>query len=729
MAINYIPESRIFQLDTKQTTYQIQADSHNVLLHLYYGQKIQGTMDYMVQKYDSGFSGNPYDAATDRTYSLDTLLQEFPSYGVGDYRTGCISLVQSDGSRAADFRYVSYKIEEGPCRITGMPALYDNGGEAQTLFITLEDVATRIQVILAYTVFEDLDVIARSAKLLNNSTSPVVLERMLSACLDIPYGDWELLHFHGRHAMERMAERTPLIHGNLSIGSRRGTSSHQHNPSIILCASNTTEDSGSCYGMSLVYSSNFLADVEMDQMDQVRAVMGINPEHFSYHLQGGECFETPQVIMAYSHRGLGALSHIYHRILRHNMCRGTYKLTRRPVLINNWEATYFDCTRDKILSIARQAAELGVEMMVLDDGWFGKRDSDHSGLGDWFVNEEKMGGSLDSLVGEINQIGLRFGIWVEPEMISEDSGLYRAHPDWALTIPGRKPCRSRSQLVLDMSRVDVRDYLFGRLSTIFAGANIEYVKWDMNRSMCDIFSALSAAGQQGEVYHKCMLGVYDLLERLVTAFPHILLEGCSGGGGRFDAAMLYYSPQIWCSDDTDAIERLEIQYGTSFFYPISANGAHVSASPNHQTGRSTPLDTRGIIAMAGTFGYELDLNLLSEKEKEIVRQQIIDFKRYSDVISHGNYYRLSSPYDSTHITAWQMVSEDRCQALVSVVCTHSRANKPAAFIRLKGLNPETRYCIEGFKDAYSGSALMYGGISIPMMQGDFPARQLYLNAI
>lgn len=735
MSINFDQETRVFKLNTRRSTYQFQADKYGVLVHLYYGKKIKGDLRQLIQKYDAGFSGNPYDAGIDRTYSLDTLPQEFPSYGVGDYRVGCMGIVQSDGSRAADFRYVSHEIVAGANKPQGMPGVYDMGGEAETLKVRLQDKVSRVTVVLYYTVFEEKDVITRSVKVINGGEARVILEKMLSVCLDLPIGDWEMLHFYGRHNMERQMERRPLLHGSMSIGSKRGTSSHQHNPAIILCRPDTTEEYGECFGLALVYSSNFIAEAELDQVDQVRVVMGINPEQFNYVLNNGMDFETPQVILTYTDEGFGELSHINHRIMKENLCRGKYKTERRPILINNWEATYFDCTGEKIMSIAEKAAELGVEMLVLDDGWFGKRNDDYSGLGDWFVNEEKMGGSLTELVNKINDKGLKFGIWVEPEMVSEDSDLYRKHPDWALTIPGRKPCRGRSQLVLDLSREDVRDYLFDCMEKIFSSANIEYVKWDMNRSMCDMYSALRNIDNQGEVYHRCMLGVYDLLERLTIAFPDILLEGCSGGGGRFDPAMLYYSPQIWCSDDTDAIERLEIQYGTSFFYPISAVGSHVSASPNHQIGRNTPIKTRGVVAMAGTFGYELDLNLISLNEKEAVKQQITDFKRYYHIIQNGKYYRLLSPNESSHSTvckhlmAWQSVTEDKKESLVSMVCTHVQTNKPSIVLKLKGLDEETCYEIEGLEGSFTGDTLMYAGVVIPAMQGDYPCVQLYLKEI
>ena len=551
----------------------------------------------------------------------------------------------------------------------------------------------------------------------------------MSACLELPNGSWEAIHFHGRHAMERRLERLPLMHGTMEVGSRRGTSSHQHNPGVILCSPDATEEHGGCYGLSLIYSGNFSMEIEMDQMDSVRAVCGINPEFFEYRLEPGEAFDTPQLMMTYSGSGLSRMSANFHSIIRHNLCRGKYKFARRPVLINNWEATYFDFNEEKILSIARQASEMGIEMLVLDDGWFGSRDSDNAGLGDWFVNTDKLKGGLTDLVTGINGLGMKFGIWIEPEMVNEDSRLYREHPDWALTIPGRKPCRSRNQLVLDMSRSEVRDYVFDSIAAVLKSANVEYVKWDMNRSICDVYSAVLPKERQGEVYHRYVLGIYDLMERFTSSFPNILFEGCSGGGGRFDPAILYYSPQIWCSDDTDGIERLEIQYGTSFFYPISAVGSHVSAIPNHQTGRRTPLATRGVVAMAGSFGYEMDLNLLTEDEKEAVKAQVEDYKKYYDLIHNGDYYRLASPQGDSGFTAWQFVSGDKTRTLLNLVITHVRANAPDLWFKLRGLDPEKRYRLEEDGRIYSGSALMNAGISIPMIMGDYPAVQMVLTEV
>ena len=730
MAIIMNQAEQVFTLQTKRTTYQMKAGDYGILLHLYYGARVEDcTMDYLLHRKDVGFSGNPYEAGEDRTFSLDTLPQEFPSYGVGDYRNNCVGVCQADGTRAADFRYVSWEIREGAHKIPGLPCLFDEDETAETLVIFLEDAASTLKLELYYVVFADRDVIARSARITNGGKEAVRLEKMMSACLELPNGSWEAIHFHGRHAMERRLERLPLMHGTMEVGSRRGTSSHQHNPGVILCSPDATEEHGGCYGLSLIYSGNFSMEIEMDQMDSVRAVCGINPEFFEYRLKPGEAFDTPQLMMTYSGSGLGRMSANFHSIIRHNLCRGKYKFARRPVLINNWEATYFDFNEEKILSIARQASELGIEMLVLDDGWFGSRDSDNAGLGDWFVNTDKLKGGLTDLVTGINGLGMKFGIWIEPEMVNEDSRLYREHPDWALTIPGRKPCRSRNQLVLDMSRSEVRDYVFDSIAAVLKSANVEYVKWDKNRSICDVYSAVLPKERQGEVYHRYVLGIYDLMERFTSSFPNILFEGCSGGGGRFDPAILYYSPQIWCSDDTDGIERLEIQYGTSFFYPISAVGSHVSAIPNHQTGRRTPLATRGVVAMAGSFGYEMDLNLLTEDEKEAVKAQVEDYKKYYDLIHNGDYYRLASPQGDSGFTAWQFVSGDKTRTLLNLVITHVRANAPDLWFKLRGLDPEKRYRLEEDGRIYSGSALMNAGISIPMIMGDYPAVQMVLTEV
>lgn len=692
MAIIINESGRVFTLQTKNSTYQMAADSCGVLLHTYYGAKIDAVdMSSLIHKSDVGFSGNPVEADGDRTYSLDCLPQELPTSGVGDYRSDMIRIIHQDGSCAADFRFAGYEVKMGALDITGMPSLYDTDNEkAQTLIIKMSEKASGAVVSLIYGVWEDSDVITRSVKVENRGSHSIVLDKALSCSMDFMYSDFDMIYFSGRHAMERNFQRTPVGFAQVAVSSTRGTSSHHYNPAVILAKPETTETAGECYGMCLVYSGNFIASAQKDQREQTRAQIGIHPDWFKFTLNEGEEFYTPQVIMSYSNEGLGQLSRQYHDIIREHICRGEYKHARRPVLINNWEATYFDFNEEKILKIAKQAADLGIEMLVLDDGWFGKREDDNSGLGDWFVNEKKMGGSLKQLGEKLHAMGLKFGLWFEPEMVSEDSDLYRAHPDWAIQIPLRSPTRSRNQLVLDMSRSDVREYLLERMTDIISNAQIDYVKWDMNRSICDIYSAVLPSDRQGEVYHRYVLGVYDLLERLLARFPHLLLEGCSGGGGRFDAAMLYYSPQIWCSDNTDAVNRLDIQYGTSFFYPTSTVGAHVSAVPNHQTGRITPFKTRGDVAMSGSFGYELDLGSVSDEEKLMVKQQIADFHSYYELTHEGDYYRLTAPKTKPFM-AWEFVLKDKSRAMVTMVMTEREGNPLPVHLPVSGLDKDKFY--------------------------------------
>ncbi|MBR3367190.1 MAG: alpha-galactosidase, partial [Lachnospiraceae bacterium] len=693
MSIRFDHSSRVFTLETANTCYQIAADPLDVLQHLYYGRRTGCSMSYLYRQYDRGFSGNI--AGTERIYSMDTNVREYASTGTGDYRVPALVVRNDDGSICADLRYRGYEIREGKYALPELPAVYDNGGEAQTLVIRLEDPVSGMKVQLYYGVFPETDIITRAAEIICGSRK-VTLERAMSACLELPFGQWDLVHFHGRHCMERQFERTPLLHSIQTVASRRGMTSHHHNPFVILCDRHAGEDHGDCVGMMLVYSGDHKTEIEVDQMESVRAVMGIHDGAFSWELRPGERFVTPEVILSFSSEGFTKLSHNYHRIIRRNVCRGRYRLTQRPILINNWEATYFDFNEEKIMRLARQAAELGIEMFVLDDGWFGARNDDNAGLGDWKVNLQKLPCGLDGLSAQIHALGMKFGLWVEPEMVNEDSDLYRAHPDWAFTVPGREPVRGRNQLVLDLSRGDVREYLYTVLSSLLRENRIDYIKWDFNRSLEDVFSRVVSAGRQGEVRHRYILGLYRLLGHLTENFPDVLFEGCAGGGGRFDPGMLYYSPQIWCSDDTDPIERLKIQYGTSFGYPVSAVGAHVSASPNHQTGRSTPIHTRAVVAMSGTFGYELDLNILTEADKEEIRGQIADYRRYAPLIGSGLYYRLtetgrSYAESSSYYTAWQFVAEDRSESLVNLVVTDPLPNAPLPHIRLKGLDPEAVY--------------------------------------
>lgn len=717
--------NQIFSLHTKHSTYQMKVD-RDFLIHTYYGPYVgDSDMSYLARCIDRGFSGNP-DGITDKGYSLDTQLLEYPSYGTGDFRNDCLRVAYADGSQVTDLKYVSHEIKEGKYGLEGLPAMYQGEENVQTLEVVLQDVYKKLEVILYYGVFENLDVITRACKIVNKGEDKVNLLRAYSMCLDFNNKDMDFVHFYGRHAMERIMERTPLHHGIQSVGSRRGFSSHQHNPFVVLCAHDAGEDHGNCYGASFVYSGNFAAEAEVTQADCTRMTMGIHDAQFQFELQPQESFTAPEVMLSFSSEGLGTLSRNYHKAIRYHICRGKYKTARRPILINNWEATYFNFNIEKLLDIAREAKKLGIEMLVMDDGWFGKREDDVSGLGDWFVNEKKLGGKLKDLVDGVNEIGLKFGIWFEPEMISEDSDLYRAHPDWALKIPGRAPTRGRQQLVLDFSREDVRTYIFDRMCEILESSNIEYVKWDANRHLTDVWSALLPAERQGEVFHRFILGLYDFLEKITQRFPNVLFEGCSGGGGRFDAGMMYYHPQIWCSDDTDAVERLEIQYGTSFAYPVSTMGAHVSVCPNHQTGRSVSMKTRGVVAMSGTFGYELDITKLSEEDKQTVKEQIEAFKKYYDLIQNGDYYRLTDDGRKSPFVAWEFVSADKKEALLNVVVLRTKANPILHTVYARGLEADMMYQVEGSQQKFSGAALMNGGYPIPVMGDDYQAVQIHL---
>lgn len=729
MAIYIDEQKKLFTLSTKNTSYQMMADKYLVLNHLYYGESIgQDDMSYLLDYQDRGFSGNPYEAGNERDYSLDSRPQEYSTNGVGDYRINSVSVINGDGSDAADWRYVGYTTEKGKYAIPGMPALYGEESDADTLIVELADKVTGLHAFLYYSVWEERDIITRCVKFVNQGTDAIVLTKAASMNLDLMSGDWELMHFHGRHNLERQMERVPLMRGKMTVESVRGASSHQHNPFAILCSKDTTEEAGPCYGTALVYSGNFSIEAEKDQMGQTRLTAGINSQRFAWTLEAGAEFWTPEAVMTYSSEGFEKMSANFHHTFREHLCRGKYKHERRPVLINNWEATYFDFDKEKILNIAKGASELGVEMLVLDDGWFGKRDGDVSGLGDWYVNTDKLEGGLKPIADGINAMGMKFGLWFEPECISEDSDLYRAHPDWAIQIPGRQPNRSRYQLILDMGREDVRDYLYERMTAILDSANIEYVKWDMNRHISDVYSAVLPKERQGEASHRYMLGLYDLLERLVSRYPDLLLEGCSGGGGRFDLGMLYYSPQIWCSDDTDAVERLSVQYGTSFCYPISAVGSHVSAVPNHQTGRITPVETRGTVAMAGSFGYELDLNLLSDEEKEEVKEQIKTFKKYYNLTHEGEYYRLTNPMENRLYAAWEFVSQDQSEALVHGMQILAQPSGPSIHIPVRGLKADAMYEVNG-ELVRSGRALMHGGLNFPRQTGDFKAVEFYLKEV
>lgn len=729
MAVRFDEKKNLFTLQTLDSTYQMKVDDHGVLLHTYYGAPADETdFSYLIGPEDRGFSGQPGDEKKDRTYSMDYYPLEYPVQGNGDFRVKALKAGFEGEVPALDLRFVSYELEKGKYSLPGLPALFEaEAGEVETLKITLKDRLEEIYVTLFYGVFEKKNVITRAASIENRSGKNVTLKRALSLGLDFMEGDMDLIHFYGKHAGERQFERRNLPHGITEISSSRGTSSHHHNPFVILCDKDTTEDFGNAYGVSFIYSGGFKIQMEKDQVDGIRLVCGLDDEEFLWKLAPGETFVTPEAALSYSEKGLTALSDQFQKAYHANLIRSPWKDKKRPTLVNNWEATYFGFDAEKLLKIAREAADLGLDMLVLDDGWFGKRNDDNSGLGDWFVNEKKLGCTMKELVDRVNALGLKFGIWLEPEMVSEDSDLYRTHPDWVLQIPGREPNRSRNQLVLDLSRKEVREYMKKFIDDTLSCANISYVKWDMNRSVDNVYSAADPTLSQGAIRHKYVLGLYEVMEDMLTRHPDLLLEGCSGGGGRFDAGMLYYAPQIWCSDNTDAIERLRIHYGTSFGYPMSSVSAHVSVCPNHQNGRVTPFKTRGICAMQGSFGYELDLSKLSEEDKAEARRQITVYNENWELFQSGSYYRLNSPMENHDYTAWSYVSKDQRKASLSVIYTDLHGNPKPVRVKLKGLKKAASYDVDG--TVYTGTALMIGGLLIPKPSCNYDSYMVCIHEI
>ncbi len=692
---------------------------HGFLLHLYCGPAVEDDdlTPLLVKVGHDSVVPRPVDTP-EGWFSLDIAPQEFPPYGTGDYRPSALMIRRADGSAATSLRYVSHEVFAGKPTVDAQPAVFASEDEADTLAVILSDPGSGVTVRLLYTAMRAFPAVIRRAVVENPTDSPVTIERCASASLDV--ATWaepaELLHLWGTWGRERTVQRTPLAHGTVSVSSRRGASSHHHNPFAALVTARTTETAGPAIGLSLIYAGNFEILADTDPFGSIRFAAGIEPTDFTWRLEPGESFVSPEAVLSISGEGLGKMSRTFHRLWRRHLCRSEWADRTRPVLVNNWEATYFNFDSEKLLAIARDAAACGIEMLVMDDGWFGTRNDDRSSLGDWFVNEEKLPGGLSPLVERINALGLKFGIWFEPEMISPKSRLYDAHPDWALGTPGRDKSVARSQYVLDMTRPDVRDYLFETISNVLSSANIEYVKWDFNRNLTEAASATLPPERQGEVMHRYVLGLYDLLERITAAYPHLLLEGCSSGGGRFDPAMLYYAPQYWTSDDTDAMERLDIQLGTSFVYPASAMSCHVSASPNHQTRRVTSFETRGHVAMGGAFGYELDLTTLTDEEKDLIRRQVADYHRYYGLINRGDFYRLILPGDTVNgktggCAAWMTVSEDRSEALVTFVVIRASIH-PVYFLRLEGLDPAAKYREESTGAVTAGSTLMRAGINL-----------------
>ena len=719
MSVFFDEKNMSFKLTASESCYMLKVAPGGYLAHVYYGKDLPDEdLSYLLRLDENPFTPETNDR--DKACYMDTLPFEYPCFGLGDYREHAFSIMDKNGASTCDLRYKSHKIYKGKPALEGLPATFANTPEeAETLEITMEDKPAGLEADLIYTAFAGLNAIARSVVIRNVGGDNVKLTRVYSACVEFDDEKMDMITLNGSWARERAMERCRLHVGKQIIDSMRGESSHQNNPFTALCRHNADEDSGEVYGFNFVYSGNFVSEAEVTQHRKTRYLMGINSCDFEWLLEPGEKFTAPEVIMVYSDEGLGKMSRTFHDVMRNNLTRGKWKDIRRPILINNWEATYFNFDTDKLLDIARESAKAGIEMLVMDDGWFGHRNDDKSSLGDWFVNEDKIKGGLKHLVDEVNKLGLKFGIWFEPEMISPDSELYKAHPDWCIHIPGRPRPTCRSQLVIDFSRKDVRDYIYGQMYKILSSANIEYVKWDMNRQLCEVGNEVLPPERQREIWHRYVLGVYEIQERLLTDFPDLLLENCAGGGSRFDAGMLYYSPQIWCSDDTDAIERLKIQYGTSMCYPCSCFGAHVSDSPNHCVGRITPFETRGRVAMVGTFGYELDITKISDDDKWNIRKQIEEFNKYNPLVRTGDHYRIGNPFDNDRFDAWEFVAKDKSEALLEYVQV---LKEPSVFlhrVRLAGLEKGCYYRHEETGKVYSAEVLMNSGFDIPSLWGDF----------
>ncbi len=724
MAITYSTENKLFKLDTKTSTYAFGVFEGNYLVHYYYGAPIPDT-DLESLRVRPGFASFCPDSPSARVFNFspDVTPLEYSTFGAGDFRLSAFAVKNSEGNKVTDLRYVSHEIYKGKKALPGLPALYVNDeNEAETLEVLTEDSVTGAQVTLIYSVFPEKGAITRSVKVKNASDKAFHIDTVHSLSLDLPGYDYDMFDLYGRWIKERSLERYPLHRGIQSIKSKRGSSSHNHNPFTALVKKGANEDYGECYGFNLVYSSNFSIDVEVDGFASSRLVMGINPEGFSWHLAPGEEFYSPEAVMIYTNEGIGEMSRMFHRLYNDNLIRGKWKKAKRPLLINNWEGTGMNFDHDKLVSFARHAKDMGFEMLVMDDGWFGKRDHDNSSLGDWYVAEYKLRKGLGGLIKEVNDLGLKFGIWFEPEMISPDSDIYRAHPDWCLHTEGRDKSIARTQYVIDFSRKEVRDHIYSMMYKILSENNIDYVKWDFNRNLTEVSCAELPPEKQGEVFHRFVLGTYEIMDRLTKDFPDLLLENCSGGGGRFDPGMLYYSPQIWTSDNTDAIERLTIQFGTSLCYPASTMGAHVSAS------RRTNYETKKNVALWGSFGYELDPDKLTEEEKAEIKEQVKFYHKYYDVIHYGELYRLITPFENDFRTAWEFVSEDKTEALVTVV--NMRKSYDDLFIlRLKGLDSKKLYEIEETGDTYSGAFLMNAGLNLTHRQnGDGTSYLIHIIA-
>jgi alpha-galactosidase len=742
MLIHVNQEKSQFHLTNGQISYIFHVMKNGQLGHLYYGKALRHREDFShLQTYDVPTGATTHIYADDPAFGLETLRQEYPAYGNSDFREPAISVSKTTANHIPNFIYDSYLLVEGKQRLEGLPATYtDDNHDASTLQIILKDEFLQAELHLNYTIFREKPVLTRSAALINKGSEELVIDRLMGASLDLPDKDFVFTHLAGAWSRERHVKERRLETGIQSISSLRGASSHHHNPFLALKRTDATEHAGEVFGFNFIYSSNFLMQIEVDHYDMARLTVGIHPFSFKWNLRPGTSFQTPEVVMVYSDQGLNGMSQAFHALYREHLIQAQWKKAVRPILINNWEATYFDFNEEKLVNIAKSASELGIELLVLDDGWFGKRNDDTTSLGDWHVDLKKLPNGLESLAKKITETGMKFGLWFEPEMISPTSELFKEHPDWAVGVPGQHYSLGRNQLVLDFSRPEIVDYLYRKMSQIIKQTNLSYIKWDMNRNITEAFSQKLAVDQQGEFFHRYILGVYYLYERLTTEFPHVLFESCAGGGGRFDPGMLYYAPQAWTSDDTDAIERLKIQYGTSFAYPLYSMGSHVSAVPNHQTLRQAPLQTRANTAYFGTFGYELDPLTLTAEERTEIKEQVAFYKQHRGLMRDGQFYRCLSPFWNNE-TAWMVVSQDQSEAMVGWYKVLATANpRKHQTLRLSGLDESKMYKVAGSERMFYGDELMQVGLPLPTefngvnggdfeRGGDFQSQVFYLKSM
>jgi alpha-galactosidase len=733
MAIYVNEETLTFHLTNRDVSYLFNVLPNGELAQLYYGKHLCHVDDFSQLFYTEVKDNSCTEA--DAALSMDVIRQEYPSFSRSDFRLPALQVTSPDGSRVSRFTYTSYEIIAGKQTLPGLPATYvETPDEAETLVITLKDEVLNATLCLTYTIYKDAPVITRHAAITNQGEATVVIDQLMSASVDFNQSEMDWLELAGSWARERHIKRTPLHAGVQNIQSTRGASSPQHNPFLALVQPETTEQSGTAYGFSLVYSGNFLAQMEVDHYDTTRVMIGINPFDFNWQLKQEETFTTPEAVLVYSDQGLNKLSQTYHDLYRTRLARGVWRDRLRPVLINNWEATYFNFNEDKLLQMAKEAKQLGVDLFVLDDGWFKGRNSDTTSLGDWFVDEDKLPNGLTSLSDKIHDLGLQFGLWIEPEMVSPESDLYQAHPDWVVGVTNRPNSPGRNQYVLDFSNDDVVSYIYELIKARLTEANVDYVKWDMNRFITEAGSVALDANDQASFRHRYILGVYKLYTLLTEDFPEVLFESCAAGGARFDPGMLYYAPQAWTSDDTDALERVKIQYGTSLVYPVSMMGAHVSAVPNHQTGRVTPLETRGIVSFSGMLGYELDPSQLTDEEKTIIHKQISTYKNIQAIVQFGKMTRLISPFSDPLHASWQFISESNTDVVVTFIQQQARPNPGFRQLKLAGLQPDRRYRLVGTDHVFYGDQLMYHGIELDRHidrsdAGDARAYLLHFNLL